>query len=116
MAVIGINNICRPAMFYFVLSISAVIFMAIQNITTGRSYCVGMQSCSSNGVMTLFIIKIVYILFWTWILNIICSSVSEIVSWVLVFIPIVLMFIFIAMLFLANYDMDLLIPQFSIFN
>lgn len=116
MAVIGLKNICRPAMFYFVLSISAVIFMALQNITTGRSYCIGMQSCSSNSVATLFIIKIVYILFWTWILNIICASAGEIVSWVLVFIPIVLMFLFMAFMFLADYDWDLLIPKFSVFN
>ena len=116
MAVIGLKNICRPAMIYFILSISAVIFMAIQNLMTGRSYCIGMQSCSSNGTATLFVIKIVYILFWTWILNIICSSVSEVVAWVLVFIPIVLMFIFIASLFLAEYDWDLLKPSFSVLN
>jgi len=113
---IGLKNICRPAMFYFVLSMSAVIFMALQNMTTGRSYCIGMQSCSSNSVTTLFLIKIVYILFWTWLLNIICASASETISWVLVFIPLVLMFVFIATMFLADFDWDLLIPQFSVFN
>jgi hypothetical protein len=116
MATIGLRNLCRPAMFYFVISIAAVIFMAIQNLATGRSYCIGMQKCSSNNVTLLFVIKIVYILFWTWLLNIICSNVGEIVSWVLVFIPFILMFIFIAITFLGNYDFDLLIPSFSFFN
>ena len=116
MATIGLRNLCRPAMFYFVISIAAVIFMAIQNLATGRSYCIGMQKCSSNNVTLLFVIKIVYILFWTWLLNIICSNMGELVSWVLVFIPFILMFIFIAITFLGNYDFDLLIPSFSFFN
>lgn len=116
MTTIGLRNLCRPAKYYFIISIAAVIFMAIQNLMTGRSYCVGLQSCSSNSVATLFVIKLVYILFWTWILNIVCSTVSETVAWVLVFIPIVLMFIFIAITFLGNYDFSLLVPNISIFN
>lgn len=116
MTTIGLRKLCRPAKYYFIISIAAVIFMAIQNLMTGRSYCVGLQSCSSNSVATLFVIKLVYILFWTWILNIVCSTVSETVAWVLVFIPIVLMFIFIAITFLGNYDFSLLVPSISLFN
>lgn len=115
---IGLNNLCRPATVYLVLSMTIVLFLAFQNMTTGRMYCVGLQACpsNSNSVTALFIMKVVYIVFWTWILNVFCGSGNELVAWVLVIIPIVLMFVFIAFLFLGTYDFDLLTPSVSILN
>jgi len=52
--------------------------------------------------MLIFIVKIVYILFWTWVLNLICRAGVPILAWALVLIPFVLMFILIGAL-MAGY-------------
>jgi hypothetical protein len=44
----------------------------------------------------IFIIKVVYILFWTWILNLICSAGAPGVAWFLVLLPLIVFFILIA--------------------
>jgi hypothetical protein len=43
-----------------------------------------------------------YIIFWTWILNLICKSGASVVSWVLVLFPIILMFLIIGYFLLTG--------------
>jgi len=40
----------------------------------------------------IFIIKVVYILFWTWILNLMCKDGYTNIAWFLVLLPFVLLF------------------------
>jgi hypothetical protein len=47
-----------------------------------------MLNVQNNPVI--FIVKLVYILFWTWILNLICKDGHSGISWVLVFLPFIL--------------------------
>ena len=115
MEVVGLRNLCPPAFFYLILSVVIIAFMVVQNLMTGQNYCVGMQSCSSESVITIFMIKILYVLVWTWILNMICKGVNELLAWIIALIPLVLMFILIAMMFVDHFDADKLIPRFSIF-
>jgi hypothetical protein len=42
--------------------------------------------------LLLFVVKLIYILFWTWILNLICKDGHSGISWLLVLVPFVLMF------------------------
>lgn len=87
---------CGPAKLYFVLSSIAIVVMAFQNIGNNDLYCVGSYVCNSNSVILLFAIKVIYILFWTWILNMLCDSGLEHISWLLVLLPFILFFVFIA--------------------
>jgi len=112
----GLNNLCEPAFFYFVISFSIVFVVALQNYGQGYNYCVGTQSCSSANVPGLFVIKVLYILVWTWILNLICKNGYEPLSWALVFIPIILMFIFMAIFISNQYDFGLLFRLPNLFN
>lgn len=118
MELIGLTNLCKPALFYFMLSIAIIVVIALQNLGTGYQYCVGTQSCASTKSLTttIFVIKILFVLIWTWILNIICASGYETVSWVLVLIPIVLMFIFMALFVMNTLDPWVYMPNISIFN
>ena len=116
MAVVGLTNLCGPAKFYLIISLAAVLFMAFQNIISGNNYCVGTQSCSSVDPKLLFVIKLVYVAFWTWLLNIICDRISPAVSWVLVMIPILIMFIFISITFVGSYDWKMMVPSVSLLN
>jgi hypothetical protein len=80
-----------------------MIFIGIQNLGGEDTYCVGSYGCKTSYVTIIFIFKAVYILFWTWLLNIICKSGYETVSWILVLMPFILMFIFIALVFTTHF-------------
>ena len=45
MAIAGLKNLCTPSYVYLVLSIIALIFMAIQNYGNINVYCLGSYSC-----------------------------------------------------------------------
>ena len=112
----GLYKLCDPAFYYLLISFVIIIVIAFQNYGQGFNYCVGTQSCASSNVVGLFIVKILYILVWTWILNLLCKNGYEPMSWVLVFIPIVLMFIFIALYFSNQYDFSRIFTLPNLFN
>lgn len=95
MAIKGIKNLCTPAYLYFIISVIFLIIVYIQNYNNYNVYCLGSYSCDVTNVWLLFIIKIIYILFWTWILNLICMAGVPAISWILVLFPFLLMFILI---------------------
>ena len=101
---IGLKNICNPAMLYLILSMFALVIMAVQNYHGDTVYCLGDYSCNVSSVFLIFLIKFIYIIFWTWLLNIICKSGFPIVSWILVLLPFILLFIMISFLFLTELD------------
>jgi len=104
MAFIGLNNLCPPATLYLVLSLAAIVMMALQNYGLTDQYCIGLWSCSNNYTTTIFLVKLLFIFFYTWVLNVICNRVSPIVSWVLVLAPIVLMFVGVSLVFAQHID------------
>jgi|LauGreSuBDMM15SN_2_FD.fasta_scaffold00064_14 hypothetical protein len=98
----GLKNVCTPAFVYFVLSIITLFAMILQNLGNPNSYCIGRYSCNVTDVNMLFLMKFVYVIFWTWLLNIICREGYEGISWVLVLLPYMLMFIFILAMFIPK--------------
>ena len=97
MALTGLKNLCTPAYVYLVISMIALVVMIIQNFGYFNKYCVGTYTCDVSSTFLVFVIKFLYILFWTWILNLICKSGSPEISWFLVLLPFILFFIFIAL-------------------
>jgi hypothetical protein len=71
-----------------------------QNLGNSNSYHIGNFSCRVPSTALIFIIKLIYILFWTWILNLICKDGHTGVSWLLVLLPWILLFVLIGMLML----------------
>ena len=65
MKIVGVNNLCDPAFFYLLISILALVIMALQNFGSDSIYCMGSYSCYVPSITLIFIIKIVYIIFWT---------------------------------------------------
>ncbi len=90
------RNWCTPAYFYFIISIFAIIIMTIQNFGNTNVYCLGDYTCGVTSTFLIFIIKMLYVLFWTWVLNLLCKNGYESISWFLVLLPYVVMFILIA--------------------
>lgn len=96
----GLKNICTPAYVYLVISTIALIIMAFQNLGNVNMYCIGSYSCNVSSVFMIFVLKALYILFWTWVLNVICRGGAPGLAWFFVLMPYILMFILIGMLFI----------------
>lgn len=98
MAIKGLKNLCPPALLYLVISLSAIVIMAFMNYGNEQVYCLGYYSCDVSSVYLIFILKLVYIIFWTWILNLICGAGAPTLSWLLVLFPIILFFVLIGLM------------------
>ena len=97
-----IKSLCAPSYIYFMLSMVSIFLMALQNIGNSNSYCVGMLECEVPNTSMIFLSKIVYVVFWTWLLNFLCKKGLKSVSWFIVLFPIVLMFTLIASVFISE--------------
>jgi hypothetical protein len=112
MAITGLKDICTPAMVYFLISMVSIILIGLQNLGNNGQYCVGSFSCETTSVVSIFLVKIVYVVFWTWLLNIICKSGYETVSWVIVLLPFLLLFVMVAYILLTHVDSSKYTPSF----
>lgn len=100
MAIVGLRNLCTPSYVYLVVSIITMIVMIYQNYGNLNVYCLGSYSCTVSSTVMIFVIKIIYILFWTWVLNLICKAGAPGIAWFLVLLPFILLSLIVAILFL----------------
>jgi hypothetical protein len=94
----NLKELCSPAAFYFIISIFSLVLILFQNLGNSNSYTIGSFSCRVPSTILVFVIKLIYILFWTWILNLICKDGHTGISWLLVLLPWILLFVLIGML------------------
>jgi hypothetical protein len=85
-------------MIYFVISMITLVMVLLQNLGNRNSYHVGSFSCRVPNTAVVFIVKLVYILFWTWVLNLICKDGHTGISWLLVLLPWILLFVMMGLL------------------
>jgi hypothetical protein len=95
-----LKELCAPAMLYFVISMIAFVVSLVQNLGYNDSYHVGDFSCRVPSTILIFIMKLIYILFWTWVLNLICKDGYTIISWLLILFPFILLFVMIGLIML----------------
>ncbi len=88
-----LKQLCTPAFLYFVLSMLGVLVSVVQNLGNSRRYNLGMLSTSVPSTFLVFVVKIIYILFWTWVLNLMCKDGHKEIAWFLVLIPFILLFL-----------------------
>jgi hypothetical protein len=93
MAITGLRNLCTPSYVYLVISLIGLIIMAINNYGNVNVYCFGSYSCFVSSTFLIFLIKFIYIIFWTWILNLMCKAGATSLSWFFVLLPFILFFI-----------------------
>ena len=98
MSIAGLKRLCTPALVYLGISFIAIFIMFFQNFGNRNVYCLGNFSCDVTNVSMIFIIKILYVLFWTWILSLMCKSGYQKVAWFLVLFPFILFFILLALM------------------
>lgn len=103
MAVKGLRNLCTPSYIYLVVSVIALVVMMYQNMGNVDKYCLGSYTCNVSSTALIFVIKAIYILFWTWVLNLICKAGAPGVAWFVLLLPIILLFVLLAgMMFYEN--------------
>ena len=102
MAIKGLRNLCTPSYVYLVISTIALIVMLYQNIGNVDTYCLGDYSCTVSSTALIFIIKAVYILFWTWVLNLMCNANATGIAWLVLLLPVIIMFLLIGAMMISN--------------
>jgi|TARA_B100000900_G_C20518306_1_gene691052 hypothetical protein len=102
MAITGLRNLCTPSYVYLVISSIALIVMLYQNIGNVNTYCLGSYSCNVSSTALIFIIKAVYILFWTWILNLMCKANATSIAWLVLLLPVIIMFVLLAAMMVSD--------------
>ena len=88
----GSSTLCAPALTYLVISMAALLMAWFQNRQNSKVYCVGQVSCPVQNTTYVFVLKIMWFLFWTWVLNALCAKGYKTVAWILVAIPFLVFF------------------------
>jgi hypothetical protein len=87
-----IQSLCTPAFIFFILSVLSLFVMLFDNLENTHHYCFGNVSCNVANTSTIFIVEILFIVFWTWFLNAICSRGYVNVAWFILLFPYILLF------------------------
>ena len=85
--------LCTPAFIYLIISLIGLIIAGFQNIKNNNIYTLLGISKPVSSTFLVFVVKIIYILFWSWILNLICADGHKGIAWILILIPFILFFI-----------------------
>jgi hypothetical protein len=96
------RHLCKPAMVYLAVSVVALIAIAYQNMGLNNMYCMGSFSCYVPSTAAVIFSEGLYILFWTWILNLMCRTGYASISWFLVVFPLVLFFVLIGLMMIMS--------------
>jgi len=90
-----IKNLCSPAMVYLVISFFSILSILIQNLNNNNMLNVGSYKINVHNNITYFVGHTLYVLVWTFILNFLCKKGYSKLSWLLVILPFIFIFIFI---------------------
>jgi hypothetical protein len=94
-----LDNFCQPARVYLILASFSLVIITASNLGKDTQYCIGELGCYAENSIYLLIFRVLYILFWTVVLNLICRGGGSLFSWILVLIPFILYFFIIGMAF-----------------
>ena len=95
------KKLCSPAVFYLIISLFALLAMIIQNYGNNDKFCLGYYECNVSNTNTIYVMKIFYILFWAWILNLMCKGGYKKVAWFFVLLPFILFFVILGLYILV---------------
>ena len=93
----NLKKMCTPATIYFVISLISLIVLGVMNIGDNETLCVGNYNCHVGNKSLVFIIDGIYILFWTFVLDLMCKNGYTDLSWFILLLPFILSFLFIGM-------------------
>ena len=93
-----LSKLCTPSSLYFFISLVLLLLVGFQNLVgNDNTFCIGQFRCTLGNKLLIFVLNAIYILFWTFILDLMCKAGYKELSWFIVLIPFVLFFVFFAM-------------------
>jgi len=95
------KNLCTPAFIYLLISAIAFIVIALQNFGNTTKYCLGQFECFVPNTFIIFVFKAIYILFWTFVLNALCKAGYSEISWFILLLPLILLFIILGLIIMT---------------
>jgi hypothetical protein len=93
-----LRDMCTPATIYFVISLIALIILGLFNLSNPDILCIGDYSCNVGNNTVVFILNAIYIIFWTFILDLMCKNGYSDLSWLILLLPFILTFVFYALI------------------
>ena len=93
-----LRRMCTPASIYFVVSLVLLVVLGVSNLDSPDRLCIGEYNCYVGNNTVIFILNAVYILFWTFILDLMCKNGYSTISWFVLLLPFILSFLFLAMI------------------
>ena len=96
------RHLCKPAIVHLAISVVVLIGIAYQNMGLNNMYCMGSYSCYVPSTAAVIFCEGIYIMFWTWILHLMCRTGYASISWFLVVFPILLFFVLIGLMMLVS--------------
>jgi predicted permease len=91
-----IRKMCTPAVIYFFISLFSLLTMIGMNFSnhgSNTTLCVGNYDCPTDNLIMVYLVKAMYILFMTIVLDSLCKNGFSTISWLLVFFPLLMYFI-----------------------
>lgn len=96
------NQLCTPAAFYFVISMISFIVMVVQNLGNVNVFKLGLFSCQVTSTILVLLFNLIYILFFTYVLNLICKDGYTNLSWFIVLLPFIFMFVILGAMMISG--------------
>lgn len=99
-----LKGLCPPAKFYLYLSVFGLLLSLVQNAQNldNNKYKCGSYSANVPSVLLIFVFKMIYIVFWTYVLNLLCRDDNKPFAWLLVLFPFILLFVILGVLLLTG--------------
>jgi hypothetical protein len=97
-----LRKMCTPATIYFIISLFGLILLGVSNLETTDRLCIGEYSCYVGNNTIVFVLNAIYILFWTFILDLMCKNGYGSLSWFILLLPFILTFLFLAMIMIKS--------------
>ena len=87
-----IKNLCVPAQLYLAISFLSIFILLFRNLGDTSVYRCGMYKIKTPiNCLVFYVLKVLYVILWTYVLQYLCSKGYSNVSWFLVLMPFILM-------------------------
>ena len=93
----NIRKLCSPALIHLVISFAGLITLILLSRDANNMICVNNTKCDVGNKVVFFTVEGILILFWTFILDLLCKSGYKLLSWLLILLPFILFFILITL-------------------
>ena len=97
---LDLKKLCTHSFIYFLVSVLSFVLIMLQNLGNTNTYCIGSYSCDVVSTFFALVIQAGYILFWTWILDLMCKAGYSEIAWFVLLLPVILFFIIFGVLVL----------------